>query len=141
MEQSGWTIAELAEALSISKGTVSKALALLRLPADIQDLVNDGSLGAAAAYEVSRLEGEEAQRVLARRILNEGLKRDDANREVGKAARPKGSRPKARQPVTSKTLVVGSATLTITWSRESITREEVIAVLREALDLVAGEAA
>jgi ParB family chromosome partitioning protein len=141
MELSGWSIGEVAEALGISKGTVSKALALLRLPADIQTLVNDGCLGAAAAYEVSRLEGEEAQRVLAQRILNEGLRRDDAGREVGKAARPRGGRPRAVEPVTSKSLSVGSATLTITWPRESVTREDVIAVLREALNLVAGEAA
>ena len=141
MRESGWSMSELAKALSISKGTVSKALALLSLPADIQEVVNDGCLSAAAAYEVSRLEGKEAQRELAQRILNDGLRRDDAGREVGRATRPKGGKLRAAGPFTSQTLAVGSATLTITWPRESVTREEVIAVLHDALNLVAGEAA
>ena len=98
MEQSGWSVREVAEALNISPGTVSKALALLRLPTDLQNLVSEGSLSASAAYEVSRLDGEEPQRELAHRVLNEGLRRDDAGREVGKTARPRKGKGRAAQP-------------------------------------------
>jgi ParB family transcriptional regulator, chromosome partitioning protein len=140
MEQSGWSVREVAEALNISPGTVSKALALLRLPTDLQNLVSEGSLSASAAYEVSRLDGEEPQRELAHRVLNEGLRRDDAGREVGKTARPRKGKGRAPSPVTSKSLAVSGAKITITWPRESVTREEVIVALNEALELVAREA-
>ena len=130
----------MAEALSISPGTVSKALAPLRLPADIQALVNDGSLRAASAYEVSRLEGEEPQRELAHRVLNEGLKRDEAGKVVGRTTRTKSGKIKTISPVTSKTIAVGGATLTITWPKGSVSRDEVIEVLQQAIEVVVGEA-
>jgi ParB family chromosome partitioning protein len=141
MIESGWSVRELAESLGISAGTVSKALSLLRLPADIQTLVEEGSLSAAAAYEISRLEGDESQRELAHRVLNEGLRRDDASREAGKKGRPRKGKGRAPCPVTSKTLALSGAKITITWSRESVTLEEVLAALNEALELVAREAA
>src|SRR5262249_8401661 len=101
LELSGWSVRRLAEALNISHGTVSKALALLGLPADIQTLVDDGSLSAASAYEVSHLEGEEPQRELAHRVLNEGLKRDEAGQAVGKVAKPRSGKGRAPKPTTS----------------------------------------
>ena len=95
MELNGWTIQQVADALNISKGTVSKALALLKLPEDIQAQVEEGQIAPTAAYEVSRVEGEGAQRELARRVVDEGLKRDDAGQLAGKARRGRGGRGEA----------------------------------------------
>ena len=38
---------------------------MLTLPLDIQEMVDDGRLAESVAYEISRLEGEQAQRELA----------------------------------------------------------------------------
>ena len=47
---------QVADALNTSKGTVSKALSLLKLPPDIKAQVEKGTISASAAYEVSPLE-------------------------------------------------------------------------------------
>ena len=52
---------DVAEALNITKATVSKSLSLLKLPDDIKAQVDEGTITPSAAYEVSRLDGEDAQ--------------------------------------------------------------------------------
>ena len=89
MELNGWTMQQVADALNISKGAVSKALSLLKLPEDIQGQVEQGDISPSAAYEVSRLKDEAAQRELAARIVSEGMQRDEAGEAVGKTARPR----------------------------------------------------
>src|SRR4029453_6326106 len=53
MELNDWTMQQVAEALNITKGTISKALALLKLPEDIQDQVEQGTISPSSGYEVS----------------------------------------------------------------------------------------
>jgi ParB family chromosome partitioning protein len=139
MALNNWTIPEVAEALNITKGTVSKALALLKLPADIQAEVDEGRISASAAYEVSRLDGEEAQRELAGRIVTEGLKRDEAGEVVGKTSRPraKGAQPRA---TTTKVLNVTGARLSITWQKKTVRSKDIIDTLEEALAKVRKDA-
>jgi ParB family chromosome partitioning protein len=139
MALNNWTIQEVAEALNITKGTVSKALSLLKLPPDIQAEVDEGRISASAAYEVSRLDGEDAQRELAGRIVTEGLKRDEAGEAVGKTARPKakGSRSGA---TTTKVLKVTGARLSITWQKKTVRPKDIIDALEEALAQVRKEA-
>jgi ParB family chromosome partitioning protein len=139
MDMNGWTIQEVAEALNVTKGTVSKALSLLKLPDDIRAQVEEGAISPSAAYEVSRLNGEEAQRELASRIVTEGLKRDEAGEAVGKTVRPKA---KAAEPkaTTTKVLNVSGAKLSITWQKKTVRNQDIIDVLEEALSQVRGEA-
>jgi ParB family chromosome partitioning protein len=61
----GWTGKQLAEALRITPSRVTRALALLKLPADIQKQVDSGDLPARSAYQISRLSDERQQRELA----------------------------------------------------------------------------
>jgi ParB family chromosome partitioning protein len=141
MELNGWTIQQVAEALNITKGTVSKALSLLKLPEDIQAQVDEGTISPSAAYEVSRLDGEEARRELAARIVTEGLKRDETGEAVGKTARPKskgkGAEPK---PTTTKVFRVTGAKLSITWQKKMVRNKDVVDALEEALGQVRKEA-
>jgi ParB family chromosome partitioning protein len=55
----------LAEELGLSAATITRAEALLTLPPDVQQLVDDGRLAESAAYEISRLPDAQAQRELA----------------------------------------------------------------------------
>jgi ParB family chromosome partitioning protein len=139
MELNGWTMQDVAEALNITKATVSKSLSLLKLPEEIQAQVNEGTISASAGYEVSRLEKPEAQRELAGRIVTEGLKRDQTGEAVGKTARPKTkeSEPKA---TTTKVLNVSGAKLSITWQKKTVRNQDIIDVLEQALSQVRGEA-
>lgn len=67
MDLHGWNGKQVAESLRIPASTVSRALALLDLPADIQDNVDSGKLPARSAYEISRVDDEAVQRDLAQR--------------------------------------------------------------------------
>jgi ParB family chromosome partitioning protein len=141
MDLNGWTIQQVADALSIAKGTVSKALALLKLPEDIRAQVEEGRIAPTAAYEISRVEGEGAQRELARRVVDEGIRRDDTGQLVGKTARPKAKKSKAAAPSTTKVFEVQGAKLSITWPKGYVSPEEIIAALSEALGQLTGRAA
>lgn len=61
MELNGWNGKQTAEALHISPSKVSRSLALLDLPKDVQQRVIDGELAARSAYEVSKLSDAKVQ--------------------------------------------------------------------------------
>jgi ParB family chromosome partitioning protein len=132
MELNDWTIQQVAEALNITKGTVSKALSLLKLPEDIQDQVEQGSISPSSGYEVSRLKDEASQRELANRIVNEGLRRDEAGEAVGKTARPR-EKVAEKRLTTTKVFNVSGARLSITWQKKTIRTKDIMQVLEEAL--------
>lgn len=66
MELNNWNGKQVAESLNIAPSTVSRALALLDLPADVQQQVDAGDLSARSAYEISKLPSEAAQRKVAK---------------------------------------------------------------------------
>jgi ParB family transcriptional regulator, chromosome partitioning protein len=104
MELNGWSASALAQALSVSKSSVTKSLALLRLPAELRAKVDGGEIPATAAYELARLDGEEDQRAIASRIAEEGLSREQAVALVRSASvgEPRsGRRRKAYRPAES----------------------------------------
>jgi ParB family chromosome partitioning protein len=69
----GYSAKELAAELDISPGSVTKTLSVLKLPEDLQAQVAEGTLARISAYEISRLPGEEEQRALAARVVEENL--------------------------------------------------------------------
>jgi ParB family chromosome partitioning protein len=129
---------QVADALNISKGAVSKALSLLKLPEDIQEQVEQGTISPSSGYEVSRLKDEAAQRELASRIVSEGLKRDEAGVAVGKTVRPRQKAPE-KPPTTVKVLNVSGARLSITLQKKTVRTSDIIRVLEEALAQIRGE--
>lgn len=129
-----WTIQQVADALNISKGAISKTLSLLKLPEDIQNQIEEGFISASTGYEVSRMKDEEAQRELANRIVTEGLKRDETGEAVGKASRPKKTTTKPKLSLTTKHFVVGEAKIAITWQKQTVTDQEIISTLQQAID-------
>jgi ParB family chromosome partitioning protein len=141
MELNGWTMLQVAEALNISKGTVSKALALLKLPEDVQEQVEQGELSPSSGYEISRLKDQSAQRELAARIVSEGMKRDEAGEAVGKTTRPREKARAAEKPATTtKVLNVTGARLSITWQKKAVRTSDIVRALEEALAQVRGQA-
>ena len=68
----------LVEEYGFSGAAISKAEALLTLPADIQDQIGSGpgQIAPASAYELSRLPDEQSQRELAQAVIAKHLPRD-----------------------------------------------------------------
>jgi ParB family transcriptional regulator, chromosome partitioning protein len=91
IELNGWSARQLAAELAVNPGTVTRALALLELPAAVQEQVEQGGLAPGTAYEVSKLDGAEAQAAVASQVVEQGLTRAEVA-EVVKAV-------KARRPV------------------------------------------
>ena len=67
MELNSWNGKQVAEALRIPTSTVSRSLALLDLPSDVQQRIDSGHLAARSAYELTKLPDENAQRELAQK--------------------------------------------------------------------------
>jgi ParB family chromosome partitioning protein len=146
MDLHGWTAKELAGELQVSQGAVSKSLSLLTLPVELQEQVDQGSIPATAAYEVAKVEDQDVQREIARRIVDEDLTRDAAAEVVreaaGKPARSGGSNSTAKgkgrgvQPGRGSVRVfkAGGAKVAITFPRKTVREEEVVAALEDALE-------
>jgi len=64
MQLNGWSGKELAEAIRVNPSKITRSLALLKLPEDIQRKVESGELAARAAYELSKLESDEQRRAI-----------------------------------------------------------------------------
>ncbi|MFK7817582.1 MAG: ParB/RepB/Spo0J family partition protein, partial [Planctomycetaceae bacterium] len=58
----GWNSKQLAEAINVPASKVTRVMALLRLPEDIQQQVESGALAARAAYELTKLPDNEQRR-------------------------------------------------------------------------------
>jgi ParB family transcriptional regulator, chromosome partitioning protein len=87
------SLGELSERVGRAKPTVSNRLRLLELPDDVLDLVERGSLSEGHARAVLAVPGDDERRVLARKIVREGL----SVRAAERAARWAGARTKPRR--------------------------------------------
>jgi ParB family transcriptional regulator, chromosome partitioning protein len=72
-EDHGLTQEQIAERVGKDRTTVANALRLLKLPADVRDLVRDGQLDMGHARALLGLEGVDAIRKIANRAVREGL--------------------------------------------------------------------
>jgi ParB family transcriptional regulator, chromosome partitioning protein len=127
MEAKGWSTRQLGAELAIHATTITKALALLELPAEVQDRVEQGGLSPATAYEVSKLEGPEAQAEMAQVAIAEKLTRS----EVAEAVKAvKARRPAAIAKPDPVTLDLGDVAVKIIWKKGNAS---VAQALRRAL--------
>jgi ParB family transcriptional regulator, chromosome partitioning protein len=85
IDLNGWSARQVARELGIVQSNVVRALALLELPAAVQDQVEQGALPPATAYEVSKLDDVDAQREVAARVVAEGLSRAETVEVVRRA--------------------------------------------------------
>ena len=99
----GWTGKQLADALRLPPSKVSRTLALLDLPEDLQGRVEAGELSARAAYEISKLADDAQRRNLADAVHDRGLTVEDTRAAVRRrrgraAAKSRGTRQKLFAP-------------------------------------------
>ncbi|MBS0264268.1 MAG: ParB/RepB/Spo0J family partition protein, partial [Planctomycetes bacterium] len=98
LELNGWTGKQLAEALRVPPSSVSRALALLRLPDDVQEQVAAGAISARSAYELPRLDDESQMRPLAEKAAAGMITHEQAANAVRqRKGKPKSSPRGTRQ--------------------------------------------
>jgi ParB family transcriptional regulator, chromosome partitioning protein len=144
IDRRAWSYRQLSEHLHVAPASVARALALLELPEDLQGRVEAGELAPSVAYEVSRLEDQDDQRVVADRIVSEDLSRAEAVEAVRQVAsrstvkRGRGaSKAKPRKP-TVRTIKTTSARVTVEFKR-AVDSAEILAALREATARIEAE--
>ena len=98
MTLNGWTTTKLAEELSISQGKVSQALALLDLAEPVRVRVEEGTLSAATAYEVSKVKDEATQERIVEQALAEQWTRNEVREIVHEAKAEARVRADAESP-------------------------------------------
>jgi ParB family transcriptional regulator, chromosome partitioning protein len=146
MDQHGWTATQVGRELGIDQSSVSRTLKLLELPGPVQEMVEQGAMSAATAYEVSKLDDPDAQREVAGRIVAEDLSRAEAIEAVreasgrsSKGGRAKGRGAKAKpRKVTSRTGKVDGYKLTAE-NQRGIVPDALVAALRKFADSIEAE--
>jgi len=145
MDRNDWTVSQVARELAIDHSNVSRALALLDLPAAVQDQVERGALPPATAYEVSKLADPAAQAEVAARVVAEGLSRADtvaAVRQVVHGARRSKGRGETKgkgRKVTSRTLRTPDGYRVTVEHRKGVEPPAILAALLAAVDQIKAE--
>lgn len=101
MEHNSWTGKQLAERLHLNPSAVTRVVALLELPADVQEKVTAGEISPRTAYEISKLPDEASQRAMAEQVLAAGLT-TEATAEVVRAKASPGKSRKRRRRATER---------------------------------------
>jgi ParB family chromosome partitioning protein len=144
MSLNGWSTHQVARELAVDQSSVVKTLALLELPAAVQDQVEQGALAPSAAYEVSKLDDPAAQAELAVRVVAEGLSRAETvaavRRASGRSAQDKGRGADKGRRVTARTFRTKTGPRVTVEFRKGLDLATVVAALEQALSAARAEA-
>ena len=133
MVDNSWSAVRVSEELNISKGKVSKALALLKLPTEIQDQVEAGTISPATGYEISRVKDSEKQQELAEQAAAGHVKSKEAAKKV--IAGNTGGARRTRKTTNETFRTSGNVRIAIT-SRRDIGSQGMINALLEYADSI-----
>jgi ParB family chromosome partitioning protein len=133
MEINGWSARQLARELSLTQSSVARALALLDLPESVQELVEQGTLPAATACEVGRLDRADDQVEIAKQIVSERLTRDEAAEAI--RARRAGNPATAAKTVRHEFKLKDGRKVIVGGLPEGYAPDDLLAALREATKL------
>jgi ParB family chromosome partitioning protein len=138
MDANGWSAQQVAEELQLSKPSVVKALALLKLPEAVRDQVDAGAIAPSVAYEISQLPRAEDQSALAEQTTTQGLTRSEVVAAVKAKAAGKGmARP---SPVKREIRLDDGTRITIAGPAAAAGDDAIVSALRQAARRLAAEA-
>jgi ParB family chromosome partitioning protein len=141
MTANGWSGNQLAKELGISQPSVVQALALLDLPATVQNRVESGDLPASTAYAIASIPDPAEQAEVAEQAVAGKMSRAEVVRQVRERATSKGRGAKARPKKTSSSFrAAGGAKVTVE-HRKGVDDDLVREALRDILDQLNGRAA
>lgn len=129
MNLNRWTGRQVAEALHVSPSRVSRSLALLKLPDDVQQQIADGLIPERTAYELSKLGTESAIHNLARRARDGQLTTEQAANIVRQRRGKRRRKPQAVR----QTFVSESGWKICATAKGNVSYHDLAASLDEAL--------
>lgn len=137
-ERFGYTHEDIARKVGKSRSTVTEALSIAAIPADVRDMCRAADVSAKSVLlQIVRQPDEEGMRRLAREITSRGLSRDDA-REVRRQEMGPRISPELK-PYTFKYASPGKEfSLEVRFRRSSVSPEDVAAALRAAAQSIDG---
>ena len=94
-ETRGWNNVQLAEAMHVSKSTVTQVLSYLTLTDEAKVMLDEGKLPESTAYAIARTEDPEKQAKMLHKASRGQLKRDDAIRDSQGGRKTKSNRSRA----------------------------------------------
>ena len=95
MELNAWNGKQVAEALRVTTSRVSRALAMLDLPQEIQEQVAAGTLAKSSAYEISKLKDAQTQAAIAGKAASGELPHAKAVDQIKQRRGAKDAKPRA----------------------------------------------
>jgi ParB family transcriptional regulator, chromosome partitioning protein len=128
----GWTGKQLADALQLPASKISRSLALLDLPDELQEQVESGAVPARTAYELSKVPDDARRQELARQAAAGSLTTAEAARVVQR----KKLRKTATHPATKQTFYADNGWIVTVSSRTPGTYHHLEQALTQALDEV-----
>lgn len=132
MELNRWNGKQVAEALRITPSKVSRALALLDLPPDVQRLVDTGDVPSRTAYQLSRLTDDSQQRELATQSALGGL----SNTTAAQMVRQRPTRRRSKPQHIRQTFFAENGCQTVVTAPRMSSYHDVEAALVQALEEV-----
>lgn len=132
MDQQGYTGKQVAAELSIPESKISRSLALLRLPDEVQAQVEDGRIAPRAAYEISRAASPAEQRRLAA-LAASGVA---GVQQISRATRSGANRRSSRRRGVSLTFKLDNGWKVSVTRRQTASYYEVEKALSDALEEV-----
>lgn len=130
MKAAGWSHSDAAAKLGMTNSAITRALAILALPAPIREQVNAGQIPASAAYELARIKDPQQQADFAARLAAGQITRDALAGSI-KAQKP-GKPVTATSKATRARAQLGPGHL-VTVSCDGLNLEKFIATLEELL--------
>jgi ParB family transcriptional regulator, chromosome partitioning protein len=128
-----WSQHQLSDAIHVPASTITRALALLKLPEDIQQKVATGQVSARSGYEISRVKDDYTRRALADKAAAGAITHEDAARAV----RQRKGRAKLVARGTKQTFVTEDGwRVVVSSKRKATSYHELEKALVEALDEV-----
>jgi ParB family chromosome partitioning protein len=128
IKENGWSARQLAESLQVSEAQISRALALLSLPEEVQRLVNAGELDPSKAYLLTQ-ESDPARQVELAHSAR-GLSRAALAAQLRKAP-ARESRTMSVRLARVKIALPGGSAVTVAGSELSM--EDVVQILADTL--------
>lgn len=131
MQLNGWSATELAQNVNVSKGKVSKALALLKLPQELQERIAAGTLSPSTAYELAKVKDEAKQLKMADQAASGELTQPDA----AKATRTRSTRASKRKSTNETIRTADNVRVTIV-ARRDLGEAGIVQALLEAIESI-----
>lgn len=129
-ERFGYTHEEVARKVGKSRSTVTEALSIAAIPADVRDLCRQADVSAKSMLlQIVRQPDEEGMRRLAKQITSKGLTRDDA-REVRRQEMGPRVTPEARPYIFKYVSPKKEFSLEVRFRRTNVDSHDIAQALR-----------